>query len=47
MNRRVLLIGATGVFGERLAQHLCPMGGIDLFVTSRDELKPKHQAAKL
>lgn len=47
MNRRVLLIGATGVFGERLAQHLCPIGGIDLFVTSRDEHKAKHLAARL
>lgn len=47
MNRRVLLIGGTGVFGERLAQHLCPVGGIDLIVTSRNELKAKQLAARL
>ncbi len=47
MNRRVLLIGGTGVFGERLAQHLCPMAGIDLIVTSRNELKAKQLAARL
>ena len=47
MNRRVLLIGGTGVFGERLAQHLCPVGGIDLIVTSRNELKARQLAARL
>ncbi|MGB5214857.1 MAG: DUF4166 domain-containing protein [Anderseniella sp.] len=47
MNRRVLLIGGTGVFGERLAQHLCPLGGIDLIVTSRNELKARQLAARL
>jgi len=47
MNRRVLLIGGTGVFGERLARHLCPVGGIDLIVTSRNELKAKQLAARL
>ncbi len=47
MNRRVLLIGGTGVFGERLAQHLCPVSGIDLIVTSRNELKAKQLAARL
>lgn len=47
MNRRVLLIGGTGVFGERLARHLCPIGGIDLIVTSRNELKATQLAARL
>ncbi|WP_337659879.1 DUF4166 domain-containing protein [Anderseniella sp. Alg231-50] len=47
MNRRVLLIGGTGIFGERLARHLCPMGGIDLIVTSRNELKAQQLAARL
>lgn len=47
MNRRVLLIGGTGVFGERLARHLCPVGGIDLIVTSRNELKARQLAARL
>ncbi len=47
MNRRVLLIGGTGVFGERLARHLCPLGGIDLIVTSRNELKATQLAARL
>lgn len=47
MNRRVLLIGGTGVFGERLARHLCPLGGIDLIVTSRTELKARQLAARL
>lgn len=33
--RRVLLIGATGEFGRRLAGHLVGMSGIDLVLTSR------------
>ena len=32
---RVVLIGATGVFGRHLAGHLARMGGIDLVGTSR------------
>jgi NAD(P)-dependent dehydrogenase (short-subunit alcohol dehydrogenase family) len=34
--KRVLLIGATGVFGQRLARHLASFEGIRLTLTSRD-----------
>lgn len=37
--RRVLLIGATGVFGRRLARHLSRISDLDLVLTSRDRLK--------
>ena len=36
---RILLIGAAGVFGRRLAGHLARMGGIDLVCTSRSLAK--------
>ena len=37
--RRVLLIGGTGVFGQRLARHLSGIAGLDLLVTSRSQAR--------
>jgi saccharopine dehydrogenase-like NADP-dependent oxidoreductase len=39
MLRRIVLIGATGFFGRRLAQHLAAIDGIELVLTSRDEVR--------
>ena len=39
MTPRILLIGATGMFGSRLAKLLARMPGIDLIVTSRQYAK--------
>ncbi len=36
MTRRVLLVGATGVFGSRLARMLAAMPGLDLVLAARD-----------
>ena len=47
MTRRVLLIGATGFFGRRLAKHLAEFSAIDLVVTSRDAPKAEAFAAEL
>ena len=35
MSRRILLIGATGFFGKRLAGHLAKLDGVELILTSR------------
>lgn len=45
--KRVVLIGATGVFGRRLARHLSRMDGIDLVVTSRSASKAQALAQEL
>jgi NAD(P)-dependent dehydrogenase (short-subunit alcohol dehydrogenase family) len=45
--RRILLIGATGVFGQRLARHLATMAGLDLLLSSRDAGKAEHLARGL
>lgn len=45
--RRVVLIGATGVFGRRLARHLSRMDGIDLVLTSRSREKAQTLAQEL
>ena len=45
--QRILLIGATGVFGRHLAQHLAQIGGIELIVASRDIAKAKALTAEL
>ncbi|POR51412.1 SDR family oxidoreductase [Bosea psychrotolerans] len=42
--RRVLLIGGTGVFGQRLARHIAGMAGLDLTITSRNEAKARALA---
>lgn len=44
---RVLLIGATGVFGQRLARHLALTEGLELFLSSRDADKAAHLARGL
>ena len=46
--KTVLLVGATGIFGGRLAQHLCQdFTGIDLVVTSRNGARAQHLADAL
>lgn len=44
---RVLLIGATGVFGSRLARHLATFEGIELILTSREAEKARTLADKI
>ncbi|WP_324752051.1 DUF4166 domain-containing protein [Roseovarius sp. Pro17] len=39
MDRRILIMGGTGVFGKRLARHLATFGGIELFISSRTAAK--------
>jgi len=43
----ILLVGATGVFGDRLARQLAAMPGVALTVTSRDAARAESLAAKL
>ncbi|SFC27966.1 protein of unknown function [Bosea sp. CRIB-10] len=45
--KRVVLIGATGVFGRRLARHLARMAGIELVLTSRSADKAEALAQGL
>lgn len=45
--RRVLLIGGTGVFGQRLARHLAAFEGLDLVVTSRSEASARELAQSI
>ena len=45
--KRVVLIGATGVFGRRLARHLARMDGIELVLTSRSSGKAQALAQGL
>lgn len=45
--KRVVLIGATGVFGRRLARHLSRMDGLDLVLTSRSAGKAEALAGAL
>jgi len=45
--KRVVLIGATGVFGRRLARHLSRMDGLDLLLTSRSAGKAQALAQEL
>ena len=45
--KRVVLIGATGVFGRRLARHLSRMDGIELVLTSRNGEKAHAFAQEL
>lgn len=47
MTPRVLLIGATGMFGSRLASMLGRISGIDLIVTSRQQAKAETLARTL
>lgn len=47
MSRQILLIGATGFFGERLARRLAEVDGIDLILTSRDALRAARLADDL
>ena len=37
MLRRIVLIGATGFFGHRLAERLAAIGGVELIATSRSQ----------
>lgn len=45
--KRVVLIGATGVFGRRLARHLARMDGVELVLTSRSSDKAEALAQEL
>jgi hypothetical protein len=45
--KRVVLVGATGVFGRRLARHLVGIGGIELVLTSRTAEKAEALAGEL
>lgn len=45
--KRVVLVGATGVFGRRLAHHLVRMGGFELILTSRTAAKAEALAVEL
>ncbi|MEO0568924.1 MAG: saccharopine dehydrogenase NADP-binding domain-containing protein [Pseudomonadota bacterium] len=45
--KSVMIIGATGVFGRRLAAHLAQFEGVSLILTSRDETKAQALAASL
>lgn len=47
MTRAILLIGATGMFGSRLARMLAQMPGIELIVTSRSGDRAKALARTL
>ncbi len=41
MSRRIVLIGATGFFGRRLAERLAALEGIELILTSRVEMRAR------
>jgi hypothetical protein len=45
--KRVLLIGATGVFGRRLAGHLATVPGIELILTARSASRSNQLAVDL
>jgi hypothetical protein len=45
--KRILLIGATGVFGQRLAAHLARLDGLELILTSRSPRKAEALAQAL
>ena len=47
MRRRIVLIGATGSFGRRLAEHLAVIEGIELVLTSRDEMRARSVASAI
>jgi saccharopine dehydrogenase-like NADP-dependent oxidoreductase len=47
MPRRIVLIGATGFFGQRLARRLASIDDIDLILTSRGEARAKAFAHDL
>lgn len=45
--KTVLLVGATGVFGQRLARHLAGFKGIRLLLTSRDVARAQAQCRNI
>lgn len=45
--RRILLIGGTGVFGSRLARHLARLDGLDLVLTARDGARAQALARSM
>jgi hypothetical protein len=47
VRRKVLLIGATGVFGRRLARMLANMPGLDLILAARNEAALEQLKAEL
>ena len=47
MLRRIVLIGATGFFGRRLAERLAAIGGVELIATSRSQQRANAIAREL
>ena len=47
MLRRIILIGATGFFGRRLAERLAAFGGVELIATSRSQQRANAIAREL
>jgi len=47
MSRKILLIGVTGVFGNRLARHLIKWNELELVVTSRNLAKAQEAVRQL
>ena len=47
MNKRILLVGATGIFGQRLANHIVHFDGIELILASRSKAKAEKLARSL
>jgi len=45
--RRIVLIGATGFFGRRLAARLARLSDIELFLTSRSEERARRLAREI
>lgn len=45
--KRVVIIGGTGVFGKRLARHICGWPGLEIVLTSRDAAKAQTLAAQI
>ncbi|WP_052711571.1 saccharopine dehydrogenase NADP-binding domain-containing protein [Elstera litoralis] len=45
--KRVVIIGGTGVFGKRLARHICAWPGLEVVLTSRSAEKAQALAAKI
>ncbi|MFT3732192.1 MAG: DUF4166 domain-containing protein [Hyphomicrobium sp.] len=47
MPRRIVLIGATGFFGQRLARRLAQIDGTELVLTSRDKARAQSLADEI
>ncbi len=45
--KRVVIVGGTGVFGKRLARHICTWPGLEVVLTSRSAAKAQALAAQI